>query len=212
MYTCFLQYHTVCKIRPSKSNATVHLILNLANICPKHPGFLTQYKNETEVHDTIGVFKQVPYATASDPLQQHLGSPVVPEGHTSCAQYHQPGVAMWWQCCRRGPRLCGPCGAAADRDYRVAVPLRQPCQQHRGALASLKWIRCLKYPTSISVVLVVLSLFFYMKSEMRLWRTNPYLGPLKRWTAPGTLQEAAQLDPASLRLVSEPCFPDRTSI
>lgn len=79
MYTCFLHYHTVCKIRPSKSNAPVYLILSLANICPKHPGVLTQYKNATEVHDTIGVFKQVLYAIASDPLQQHLGSPVVPK-------------------------------------------------------------------------------------------------------------------------------------
>lgn len=102
----------------------------------------------------------MPHATATDTLQKHLGSPVVPQGHTSCPQWYQPGVGMWWQCCRRRPRLRGPCGAAADRDYRVAVPLQQPCQQHRGALASLKWIRCLKYPTSISVVWVVLSFFF----------------------------------------------------
>lgn len=63
-------------------------------------------------------------------------------------------------------------------------------------LVSLKWIRCSKYPASISVARVFLSLS-QIKSHMRLWRTKTYLGLLKWWKSVKALEEAAQLAPAT---------------
>ena len=95
-------------------------------------------------------------------------------------------------------------------------PATQP--QRRGALVSPKWIRCSKYPASISVFWVFLSFFFFLKWNLKwdcegqrhawvLWNDDKPQGHFRKQPGLPQLRWAGSGTAASLGLLSEQHFP-----